>query len=417
MKTKLFIILFIIIPLVLGLKLLAIRGKYLGTKASSTNWWEIQSIDTVKYSRDLAREKAKDSSFDEVIDTQVRLIAETGATHIAVGTPYAEEFVPFLQRWVSAARKYGLKVWFRGNVPGWERWFGYPKIDRNEHTSLVREFILANGALFEEGDIFSSCTECENGGPGDPRRSGDVAGHRNFLTEEYKITNDAFRKSGKNVRSNFAPMNGDVAALVMDEETTNSLGNIVVIDRYVGSTEKLAKDLKNIAEKSGGKVILGEFGAPISNIHANFNEEEQATWIRLALSEISDIPELMGVNYWTSFGGSTRLWDSDYRPRKAVEVIRGYYKPRVVEGLVSDERGKAVKKADVIVGSKQLLTTNSGIFVLPVNSEKVTITIQADGYITQQLEIDSEKNIEIILIKGEENILFKIQKFIYQITH
>jgi len=85
--------------------------------------------------------------------------------------------------------------------------------------------------------------------------------------------------------------------------------------------------------------------------------------------------------------------------------------------LVSDERGKAVKKADVIVGSKQLLTTNSGIFVLPVNSEKVTITIQADGYITQQLEIDSEKNIEIILIKGEENILFKIQKFIYQITH
>src|SRR3989344_5428418 len=139
MKTKLFIILFIIIPLVLGLKLLAIRGKYLGTKASSTNWWEIQSIDTVKYSRDLAREKAKDSSFDEVIDTQVRLIAETGATH------------------------------------------------------------------FEEGDIFSSCTECENGGPGDPRRSGDVAGHRNFLTEEYKITNDAFRKIGKNVRSNFAP--------------------------------------------------------------------------------------------------------------------------------------------------------------------------------------------------------------------
>src|SRR3972149_6477098 len=381
MKTKLFIILFIIIPLVLGLKLLAIRGKYLGTKASSTNWWEIQSIDTVKYSRDLAREKAKDSSFDEVIDTQVRLIAETGATHVAVGTPYAEEFVPFLKRWVSAARKYGLKVWFRGNVPGWERWFGYPKIDRNEHTSLVREFILANGALFEEGDIFSSCTECENGGPGDPRRSGDVAG------------------------------------LVMDEETTNSLGNIVVIDHYVGSTEKLAKDLKNIAEKSGGKVILGEFGAPISNIHANFNEEEQATWIRLALSEISDIPELMGVNYWTSFGGSTRLWDSDYRPRKAVEVIRGYYKPRVVEGLVSDERGKAVKKADVIVGSKQLLTTNSGIFVLPVNSEKVTITIQADGYITQQLEIDSEKNIEIILIKGEENILFKIQKFIYQITH
>src|SRR3989304_760988 len=66
--------------------------------------WPVQAIDTMKYSRDLAREKLNDPSFDAVIDEQVRIIAETGATHVAIATPYDEEFLPFLTRWVSAAR-------------------------------------------------------------------------------------------------------------------------------------------------------------------------------------------------------------------------------------------------------------------------------------------------------------------------
>src|SRR3989344_6298983 len=86
----------------------------------------ITSIDTMKYSRDVAREKLNSSSFDEVIDKQVSEISATGATHIAIGTPYDDEFLPFLKRWVVAARKYNLKVWFRGNLSGWEEWFGYP---------------------------------------------------------------------------------------------------------------------------------------------------------------------------------------------------------------------------------------------------------------------------------------------------
>ncbi|MDP3888564.1 MAG: hypothetical protein Q8Q24_00825, partial [bacterium] len=94
---------------------------------------EFKSIDTMKYSRDIAREKLNDPSFDKVIDTQVKNIADTGATHVAIATPYDEEFLPILKRWVSSARKYNLKVWFRGNWSGWEGWFDYPKIDRSTH--------------------------------------------------------------------------------------------------------------------------------------------------------------------------------------------------------------------------------------------------------------------------------------------
>src|SRR3989344_7973075 len=73
-----------------------------------TRIWPIQAIDTMKFSRDRAREKLNDPSFDAVIDEQIRIIAETGATHVSIGTPYNEEFVPFLTRWVSAARRYNL---------------------------------------------------------------------------------------------------------------------------------------------------------------------------------------------------------------------------------------------------------------------------------------------------------------------
>ena len=57
-------------------------------------WWAFQSVDTMKHSRDLAREKLHDASYDAVIDREVRAIAETGATHVAIATPYDEEFVP-----------------------------------------------------------------------------------------------------------------------------------------------------------------------------------------------------------------------------------------------------------------------------------------------------------------------------------
>ena len=205
-------------------------------------------------------------------------------------------------------------------------------------------------------------------------------------------------------------MNGDVAELVMDEGTTNSLGNLVVIDHYVGSTDKLASDIEKIAAKSKGKVMLGEFGAPIANIHADFNEREQSVWIKEALSEISDIPELLGVNYWTSFGGSTRLWDSDYRERLAVETVRSFYKPKVLAGKVLDERGYPVKTAYVIEGKKEAATSNKGDFRIPIISENSVMTITAEGFVTQKYTTRGEDEVTIILIKEKEGILLRIKK-------
>lgn len=287
--------------------------------------WEIKSIDTMKYSRDLARAKLNDEAFDAVIDKQVADIAGTGANYVAIGTPYDDEFHPMLVRWVQAARKYKLKVWFRGNFSGWEGWFDYPKIDKSTHIIKTEQFILSNRDLFRDGDIFTSCPECENGGDFKWGESQDLDSHRAFLIVEYRAAKDAFAQIGKKVETGYYSMNGDLAEAIMDKLTTQALGGIVVVDHYVDTPEKLAQYIRNIAKQSGGKVVLGEFGAPIPDIHGNMTEEEQNKWINQAMTEIARIPELTGVNYWVNTGGSTALWNDDGSARLSVKTITDFY--------------------------------------------------------------------------------------------
>lgn len=294
-------------------------------KPSPQPYWAVRSIDTMKYSRDLAREKMSDSSFDLVIDQQVKNIAKTGASHIAVATPYDPEFVPFLRRWVKTARQYQLKVWFRGNAAGWEGWFDYPRLGREGHLNVIQNFILDNGDLFESGDIFTPCPECENGGEGDPRHVGDVSSYREFLIAEYQAAISAFRSVGKNVQVGYFSMNYDVATLVMDKSTTEALGGIVAIDHYVASPEQLALDLQSIAHSTGGKIYLGEWGAPIPDIHGALSPDDQAAWIRAALDIVRQDQNVIGLNYWVNTGGSTAIWDEEGNASPSVSIITEYY--------------------------------------------------------------------------------------------
>lgn len=385
----------------------------LETAKSNDTWWEVQSIDTVKYSRDIAREKANSTSFDETIDRQVFLIAQTGVTHIAIGTPYDSEFLPFLKRWVTASRKYDLKVWFRGNLSGWEGWFGYKKISRDDHIKMIQDFITSNGKVFENGDIFSPCTECENGGPGDPRSTGDLKGHREFLIEEYQVVNDSFRKIGKNVRSYF-PMNGDVARSVMDKETTKALGGVVVIDHYVKTPDKLATDIRSISLKSGGKVILAEIGAPIPDIHGKFDEGEQADWVSDSLTTLAEIPQLIGLNYWTSFGGSTSLWGEEYKARQVVAVLEKFYRPKVLRGRIVNLLGKPIEGVKIAVGVKTTFTDRDGLFTIAYLNSEENFQIEAKGYKYYEGKVaEVIQNNKIVLSKEKEDIFFRIQKFLY----
>ncbi len=419
-KYVLLILAILIIFTGVGFLVLAYRLENLNfTYYSKPNlvFWSLQSIDTMKYSRDLSREKLDDPRFDAVIDTQVKNIAAIGATHVVIATPYDKEFIPMLQRWVSAARKYKINVWFRGNWSGWERWFDYPQITPDDHIRKTKEFILSNSSLFEDGDIFSSCPECENGVLGDPRSTGDTEGYRKFIIEEYRTNKEAFKIIDKKIQSNFFSMNGDVARLVMDKDTTVALGGIVTIDHYVETPKKIASDIKKLAVESGGKIVLGEFGAPIPDIHGEMTPEEQAQWINKTLALAARTKEIIGVNYWLNIGGSTEIWDSKGSQSPAVEIIRQFYRPEVAYGAITDSLDYPIVGAEISNSVRTVFTDKNGYFEIPVvKSLGATLKISALGFKTkEEVAYESSRSTNIILVKDKENLLFKIKLFIKNI--
>lgn len=390
------------------------NGKLMVYPKPEASFWAFRSIDTMKHSRDLAREKLHDASYDVVIDREVRAIAETGASHIAIATPYDEEFIPYLSRWVEAARRHDLRVWFRGNFSGWEEWFGYSRISREEHLQKMKSFLLKHPDLFQDGDAFSSCPECENGGPGDPRQTGDVLGYRKFLIDEYEAANESFEKTGKRVMTHFFSMNGDVARLVMDKDTTKKLGSVVTVDHYVKTPERLESDAEDFIARSDGELVLGEFGAPIPDIHGAMSEGEQAEWLRDTLHRLARVPDVFGVSYWTHVGSSTALWDEKGNAREAVGILSKFYRPRVFYGVVSDELGTPIRDARVSIGDDETETNNEGYFELraPIGAgEKTTLSVSASGFLPTD-NSGEESQMRIILRREHETKWFKLQKWL-----
>lgn len=288
--------------------------------------WQVKSIDTMKYSRDKAKEQLNNQKFDQTIEIQISAIKNSGANYVAIDTPYDEEFYPFLKRWVDISRNHGLNIWFRGNFSGWEGWFGYPKnLSRSEHINLTIEFIKKHAELFHDGDILTPCTECENGGPGDPRNSGDATGFRSFMINEYEATKEEFNKINKKVSSNYNSMNYDVANLVFDDATTRSMDNLIVVDHHIDNPEKISEDINKLHEKTGAKIVLGEISISINKFSAENKWQEQAKLLEKSLRPLTLRKELIGLNYWVGFGDKNAIFNDDGSAKPAAEILEKYY--------------------------------------------------------------------------------------------
>src|SRR3989344_2398128 len=208
-KNTIFLILFIIILTLITFRSSSVSTYIFYPKSTlGAHLFAIESIDTMKFSRDLARDKLYDKSFDKVIDTQMN-------------------------------------------------------------------FITCHSNLFGDGGVFTPCPECENGGPGDPRQTGDRKGYNSFLVDEYKTATDSFNSIHKSVTL-YTSMNGDIARDIIDEKTAKALGGVILIDHYVNSAKKFSNDITTIGKKLNAKIGLGEFGGPILDLNGSMNQTEQA---------------------------------------------------------------------------------------------------------------------------------------------
>lgn len=393
---------------------------YYFARAPREHLFGVQSIDTMKYSRDMSKQVLDDlDRFKPMIDEQMALIAEAGATHAGIATPYDAQFLPVLQLWVASARAHRLSVWFRGNFSGWESWFEYAKIDETAHTQLLKDFIRDNSDLFESGDIFTPCPECENGGPGDPRQTGDADGYNAFLIQEKKIAASEFARQGKRIAV-YPSMNADIAREIITPATVRAFDGTILIDHYVDTAEKFAGDIRAIPEQLNARVGLGEFGAPIPDLNGDLTQAEQAKYVDALFKAM--YPRHMTVpvvNYWTLSGGSTALVGDDGAPRAAYVTVRNYFKAFNAHGAVYNSLGESVSGAKVSIDGNDYAAIADGTYQIFVPRQYKKITITADGYapITMSMPADATTTIvnrDVYLEPLNPDWLYRIRAYLYQ---
>ncbi len=389
-------------------------------KSNVTNktFWPIQSIDTMKYSRD----DSADSSIYQKIPIIVSEVANLHANYISIDTPYDDQFYPVLKAWVDEARQEHLKIWFRGNFSAWEGWFGYQKFSNpNEDHALVHDFIIKHPDLFQNGDIFTSVPEAENGVIGDPRGSDEKTQQFNqFLITSYNNCVSSFEIIHKQVSCGYFSVNGDVAKEVLTPETIKQIGNVVVIDHYVDSSAQMDVDLHFLTNKfPNAEIILGEFGAPIPDINGDMNETQQAEFLNQLLNVFYENKNVIGgINYWVGSGGSTALYRDDNTEKPAVKIMQKYYDPSVVSGIVTNTDGTPLSNISIYgINNLLLATTDSnGNYSFPAFSDSPMELSISDPHYQKIDQIIVPKNRQmtynIILSPKKTNIIYKIRLFI-----
>ncbi len=360
----------------------------------SNRFWEYQCIDTMKYSRDTARAwNGRQIELTKLVDKQMDAIVSLGANCVAIGTPYDDEFVPFMKVWLASARERDLKIWFRGNLSAFEGWFDYPKMKNfNEHHSKVFSFITTYPELFEPGDIFTPSPETENtilkGG-----WSRENTSYLNtFLVDSYVSCNQAFSKISKKVNCGYFSSNGDVALKVLTQKTIDSTGGIVVIDHFVNTVSKMETDIKKLHDLRSSFVAIGEFGAPIPDINGNLTDKEKRQLIEGFLNVFYRQRKIVkAVNYWTLTDGSTALYSDDLaKASSATESIKRYYKPSLVSGTITDTVRRPLAGIPVTINSggplaQSTLTDSNGNFGILLPSGTVHLRVGGNGYEVQEL--------------------------------
>jgi hypothetical protein len=273
----------------------------------------------------------------------------------------------------------------------------------SEHIQKTTAFIKNHPELFEDGDAFTGCPECENGAQGDPRQTGKVDEYRHFLIDEHIQMAQAFASIHKNVNTSLMSMNKDVADLVMDQPTASGVGGFVTIDHYVKDPSQLVKDVDALAAKTKAKIVLGEFGAPIPDLNGNLSADDQAKWIDQALKGLLTSHNLYGLSYWTNEDGSTAIWNDAHAPKPAVETLTKYYMPLQLFGSIKDELGFGINGV-VIEANNRKYEAKDGEYLIPIYGYQ-TVTFKRSGYDDKKIQFkkDSNQRQDVILKNQHPN--------------
>ncbi len=124
-------------------------------------------------------------------------------------------------------------------------------------------------------------------------------------------------------------------------------------------------------------------------------EQQQAAWVGKALDLLAKERSVVGLNYWTSFGGSTKLWNDNGTERVAANVLRGHFQPAQFKSQVVTWFDIPVGRAQVSEDGKDpIITDDRGFFSLPL-VEDSELTVTKEGFNQYRTPIAS--NLKIVL--------------------
>ena len=123
----------------------------------------------------------------------------------------------------------------------------------------------------------------------------------------------------------------------------------------------------------------------------------------------------MGINYWTSFGGSTEIWTDSGYAKRGVSIITKYFTPKTLSGTVIDEAGGKINGATLASKERSTYTGSKGQFTILFIDKDEPINISADGFISQLYPAKADNNTTIKLVKTEESLFFLMKKFLYNL--
>lgn len=269
----------------------------------------VLSIDAMKMSRDTL------SLSREQIQMLCQEARNTGATHIAIGTPYDDFAYKYLKDWVSIAKSQdiGLNVWLRGNFSDWENWhenkIHNPVATPEDHHRQFSQFLakLHHDGLISPGDIVSPCPEPENG-----KIIGSYWDNKqklqNFIRDSYinaRNTLDSFGLSGVRVVFSY---NADVAADLPTE--IYDLLKIIGLDHYpAADATEMATRIAHFHHLFPGKEIwIAETGSGMKDRQKITTQEQQAAYMELLFQSMASM-KVSAINIWTIMGGDTALVD------------------------------------------------------------------------------------------------------------
>jgi hypothetical protein len=297
--------------------------------------WEIQSVSSMKESKDrICGQRNQD-----FINRWVAKAKELGVNYVAVETPYDSpacgSSVDYTNKWISAIRANGLRVWHRHMPLAFEGIYDTPK-QKGDYFNMITSYIKNNRDMFREGDIFTPIPEPQNGGISgishcafgvcvfDSREQ-----FNKWLRDAIDVSESAFREIGLGGKmkigyygfdgfiawgSNNPDWNG-----ILEDATIQKMGNLA-IDHYpelIGQT--MDQGLREVMERYPGvPIILSEWGSAGSG-----NVEQQV----LNSMGAAKRPGVVGFNYWhMGMGGNEALINEDFSHRPQFDEVQSFFK-------------------------------------------------------------------------------------------